>query len=76
MLAAGQRDTASRLMVHELRQVVSPTSVVASFDSTQLTLDLLRHKPQHHCKGEEAAQENEVHQQRSWQRGLFRHLGT
>lgn len=50
--------------------------IVASLDRPELTLDLLRHKPEHHGKGEQTTQEDEVHEQSCRQRCLLCHLCT
>lgn len=50
--------------------------VVAGLDRPELALNLLRNKPKHHGKGEQTAQENEVHEQSCRQRRLLCHLCT
>lgn len=50
--------------------------IVAGLDRPELALYLLRNKSKHHGKGEQTAQENEVHEQSCGQRRLLCHLGT
>ena len=50
--------------------------IVASLHRPELTLDLFRHKPKNHRKGEQTTQEDEIHEQGCRQGGLLCHLCT
>ena len=56
--------------------VAGRACIVAGLDRPELALDLLRNKPEHHGKGEQTAQEDEVHEQSCRQRRFLCHLGT